>query len=82
MTKTQFMFMGILVLFGSFAGGALVTYVFDAGEVQAVILDDDDAAVGRGTYSMTTSHLGYAYVLNTTTGEITNVYVGLNKHAL
>ena len=82
MKKTQFIMLGILVLLGSFVGGALVTYVFDAGDVQAVILDDGAEAAGKGTYSITTSHLGYVYVLNTTTGEMKNVYVALNKHDL
>lgn len=60
------MLLGVLVLIGSIVGGAFVSYVLDAGDVQA--------ADGIGTYSLSSDGLR-AYVLNTTNGEI-NFYRG------
>jgi len=80
MTKTQFTFLGILVLIGSMIGGAGVTYVMAAGHVHAD--GDGIQAGGYGKYAMTTTHLGYLYVLNTATGEITDSYLALRKQTL
>ena len=80
MTKAQFLLMGILVMLGSIMGGAGVTYVLDAGDVQAD--GDGIQAGGYGKYAMTTTHLGYLYVLDTVTGEITDVYIATKKQTL